>query len=135
MVFVPHVEPLELECGGWCSPAWWRWPARCLTAVGAIGMVVLSLEPAPPAWLMFLAFLAFVCGLFVLVDLRLADALVSEREGQCGPDEEQLGLDEDIERLIDIGELVLAGASIEEFGLTKWERLVVESYVQKVRDG
>jgi hypothetical protein len=46
------------------------------------------------------------------------------------PDDEMLGLPEDVERLADIGDLILAGASIGEFGLTENERHFVTGYVR-----
>lgn len=50
---------------------------------------------------------------------------------QHGPDTEQLRFAEDAERLADVGDLILAGASIDEFDLRKWEHIVVESYVRE----
>ena len=54
------------------------------------------------------------------------------REDGCRmpPDDEMLGLSEDVERLADIGDLILAGASISEFGLTENERHFVTGYVR-----
>jgi hypothetical protein len=46
------------------------------------------------------------------------------------PESEKLDLAEDMERLGDIGDLILIGASIEEFGLTEHERNFVEGYVE-----
>lgn len=49
---------------------------------------------------------------------------------QSGPDEEQLGLDEDLERLAEIGELILAGhARVQDFDLTVHERSFMSGYL------
>lgn len=44
--------------------------------------------------------------------------------------EETLDLAEDIERLAEIGDLILAGASMGEFGLTENEQHFVRGYVR-----
>lgn len=47
-----------------------------------------------------------------------------------GPDSEQLGLEEDIERLAEIGDLIRAGhGRIEDFDLTHYEQVFVRGYL------
>lgn len=51
---------------------------------------------------------------------------------QHGPDSEQLDLPEDMDRLADLGDLILAGhVRIEDCGLLKFERAFVEGYVSR----
>lgn len=44
--------------------------------------------------------------------------------------EETLDLAEDVERLAEIGDLILAGASMDEFGLTHREQWFVRGYIR-----
>lgn len=55
---------------------------------------------------------------------------MSHSDIQRGPDAEQLGLAEDTDRLAEIGDLIKAGhASLEDFDLTKWERVFMDGYL------
>jgi hypothetical protein len=50
---------------------------------------------------------------------------------QHGPDDEQLGTAEDIERLAEIGDLIRSGeARIEDFNLLRFELAFVRGYVR-----
>lgn len=47
-----------------------------------------------------------------------------------GPDIEQLDLAEDVARLTEIGNLILSGhAQLEDFGLTKWELVFMDGFL------